>query len=461
TLNIVAIDKDTGEPLEDVDPDTFEWDTDKTRQDFVTKLPPGDYTIVAYIDSAIGAGALTGVMNSWEVQGAYSLVVSIEEDTDYPTNIAFSMNDPDDRYSAQYIEYTGTYKEWIANYPTLGGPDDDDDQDGYSNFQEYINGTNPLNPNQAYMFNGYDPASDIDAAQVETIYQIVSTNPIDPKVRMGESFRFDVNYTNSDNNRGTTGLGIAIHFNSSFMTFAGFSNVLTETLAGSLENLTIAVKDESDPDTPDDNFADTDKVITLAWVSDLQGRSWPGLEVPLPLRLCTLQFAVVSEAQGITYGDTSVLRFSATSVDSRYEFYGSPTTLEVSDFSFDVDGNGKAGALTDGLLIMRYLFGLIVNSPTTQADAIADDAIRTSSAEIWTYLNNGYEMLDIDGDGTKDALTDGLLIMRYMFGLTEGDSLIENAISAEAPRKTDTEVEKFIKQYLPKKGSVVITPTLN
>ena len=444
----------------------YSWDTTTTEKTFSTKVPPGTYTICAYIDSM---GAYTNVENEWEVKGSYTWTVTVNEDGSADCNgvqqelgqfdFSFAMHDPDDRYTSQFIEYTGTYKDWIDNYSDIGGPDEDFDEDGYTNFQEYLNGTDPTSVDQAYVYNGYDPAYDEDASSVENKYQIITTNPIQPKARFGESFLVDINYTTSDDNPGTTGLGLAIHYNSTFMTFAGWSNVLTETLAGDYKNLTILVKDEDEPDTPDDEFEDTDKVITIAWYSDLNDRSWPGLEIPLPLRLCTLKFSVKSEANGITYGDTSVLRFTATSKDTRYTFYASPTTVEMDPFSFDVDGNGKANALTDGLLIMRYLFGLIIKNPDLQEDAIADDAIRQTSEEIWIYLNNGIEMLDIDGNGDADALTDGLLIMRYMFGLTEGDPLIENAIAPDAINDTDDKVIPFIKHYLPQKGSTIITPT--
>jgi len=450
-----------------------DWDTDTTTKTFSAKVPAGTYTICAYIDSN---GEQTMVQNEWEVKGSYTWTVTINEDGTHSIggagnfdNIAFAMDDPDDRYESQFIAYTGTYKTWFETYPELllpdekgiyrDDPDDDWDQDGYSNFQEYLNGTDPTTADEAYVYNGYDPAYDIDAASVSKKYQIITTNPIVPKAEFSKSLLVDINYTTSDNNRGTTGLGLSIHYNSTFMTFAGFSNVVTETLAcDETSILTPTILDENDPNAVDDNYEDTDKVINIAWVSDLEGRSWPGLEIPLPLRLCTLKFTVKSVAHSITYGDTSVIRFTATSKDTRYIFYAPPATVELDPFSFDIDGNGKANALTDGLLIMRYLFGLIVENPNHQEDAIAGDAIRKTSAEIWTYLNNGREMLDIDRNGEEDALTDALLIMRYMFGFTEGQSLIENAIGEGAVNKTDAQVVPYIKHYMPQKGSSTITP---
>jgi len=41
--------------------------------------------------------------------------------------------------------------------------------------------------------------------------------------------------------------------------------------------------------------------------------------------------------------------------------------------------------------------------------------------------------LDIDGDGTVDALTDGLLVVRYLLGL-RNSALVANAVNACATR---------------------------
>ena len=44
------------------------------------------------------------------------------------------------------------------------------------------------------------------------------------------------------------------------------------------------------------------------------------------------------------------------------------------DFTLDVDGNGKAEPLTDGLLIIRYLFGFTGEALTS--GAISSNAVR-------------------------------------------------------------------------------------
>jgi hypothetical protein len=53
--------------------------------------------------------------------------------------------------------------------------------------------------------------------------------------------------------------------------------------------------------------------------------------------------------------------------------------------------------------------------------------------------------LDVDGNGSNDALTDGLLVViRYLFGL-RGEALISGAISADATRTTAADIEDFLK----------------
>jgi hypothetical protein len=56
------------------------------------------------------------------------------------------------------------------------------------------------------------------------------------------------------------------------------------------------------------------------------------------------------------------------------------------DLIFDIDGNGTVDALTDGLLNIRYMFGFTGNSLTD--GAVAPDCIRCDSNEITSYLDD-------------------------------------------------------------------------
>lgn len=59
-----------------------------------------------------------------------------------------------------------------------------------------------------------------------------------------------------------------------------------------------------------------------------------------------------------------------------------------------------------------------------------------------------YTGLDIDGNGSVDALTDGLMLLRYMFGL-RGTSLTSGAVANGAPRGDATSIEPYIQSLAP------------
>ena len=63
-------------------------------------------------------------------------------------------------------------------------------------------------------------------------------------------------------------------------------------------------------------------------------------------------------------------------------------------------------------------------------------------------LTDADSQLDIDGVGESKPLTDGLLLIRYLFGFS-GDSLISGAIGSGAERDTAEEVEAYIKERVP------------
>ena len=118
----------------------------------------------------------------------------------------------------------------------------------------------------------------------------------------------------------------------------------------------------------------------------------------------------------------------------------------VTSFSFDVDQNGEATALKDGLLVIRYLFDFTGTSLIQ--GAVSDNAERTEADDIISYLDQAGTELDIDGDGKTSALKDGLLLIRYLFKFT-GDSLTSNAIGEGAIRTKSAEIEAYIQARIP------------
>jgi hypothetical protein len=59
-----------------------------------------------------------------------------------------------------------------------------------------------------------------------------------------------------------------------------------------------------------------------------------------------------------------------------------------------------------------------------------------------------YSTFDIDQDGSFDALTDGLILLRYAFGI-RGDFLINDVIDANATRTNVDDIEAYIQSLVP------------
>ena len=118
-----------------------------------------------------------------------------------------------------------------------------------------------------------------------------------------------------------------------------------------------------------------------------------------------------------------------------------PCPFVHAGFDLDIDDDGKTEALTDGLLVIRYMFGFSGDSLTT--GAIGSGANRSSAQNIETLLAASTTELDIDGDGSSQALTDGLLIIRALFGFS-GDALIAGALSTSGTRQTSSSVVEYL-----------------
>ena len=95
--------------------------------------------------------------------------------------------------------------------------------------------------------------------------------------------------------------------------------------------------------------------------------------------------------------------------------------------ALNADANQAIDTATDSLLLTRYLLGLRGDALTT--GALGQNPTRTGQA-----LENHLASLnlDADGDGQSLAMTDGLLILRAMLGLT-GDALTAGAVNTAHP----------------------------
>jgi hypothetical protein len=107
---------------------------------------------------------------------------------------------------------------------------------------------------------------------------------------------------------------------------------------------------------------------------------------------------------------------------------------------FDVDGDGALLPLTDGLLALRRLFGMSGAPLTTTA--VSGDGLRELPA-IEAFLDGCDSDLDVDGDGLLDALSDGLLFVRYLFGIS-GDALVTDAVRVGCTRCNAEAIESYL-----------------
>jgi hypothetical protein len=118
-----------------------------------------------------------------------------------------------------------------------------------------------------------------------------------------------------------------------------------------------------------------------------------------------------------------------------------PLDERFSTGSFDFDGDGDTKALTDGLLTIRFLFGFQGTSLTS--GALAEGATLTDPTALIDRMTAFREALDVDGDGESRALTDGLLIIRRLFGF-EGAALTTGALGGNATRTDPEEIKSYI-----------------
>jgi hypothetical protein len=122
--------------------------------------------------------------------------------------------------------------------------------------------------------------------------------------------------------------------------------------------------------------------------------------------------------------------------------FGVFASLEPPLVTLDVDGNGTLAPLTDGLLVLRDFFGFSGAALTNAA--VDAGCTRCDGPAVAAYLDALGMQLDIDGNGgNPDALTDGLLVLRNLFGFT-GTTLTTGATGLGCTRCTAALIEPYL-----------------
>lgn len=131
---------------------------------------------------------------------------------------------------------------------------------------------------------------------------------------------------------------------------------------------------------------------------------------------------------------------------SDFDGDGVGDVCDYDDDRADIDGNGSTDALTDGLLVIRRLFGF--SGTALSAGAVGGGCTRCGADAIAAHLDQITDGLDVDGNGRTDALTDGLLIIRYLFGFRDF-ALIQGAVGDGCTRCNPEEVAAYCEGLVP------------
>ena len=314
-------------------------------------------------------------------------------------------NDDEDAFPFDPTEWDDSDGDGIGN-----NADIDDDNDGVPDVED----RDPLDPS------------------VGRHTQNISVQG-DPIGVIGTATTVDIGYTTTDEKNKLPGLGFRIHFDSSFLSFSDALIHIQQDL----------IVDAEGPFADEENYDGNDKTdqyITMAWAS--VGGDWPNTS--LPAKLLSVVFNVSDAIETDTITSTSIA-FSSISVSSGYDFDSTTYDMDVLAATWDFDGNGEVDALTDGLLLLRYTFSL--RGESLSRNVIAADSPLLPN-EVEAEIVNAMVIADIDDSGDVDALTDGLLLLRYLFGL-EGEALVQSVTAYGAQRTSAEDVYDYIVKFLP------------
>ena len=123
--------------------------------------------------------------------------------------------------------------------------------------------------------------------------------------------------------------------------------------------------------------------------------------------------------------------------------FASVPTVVIGGLSLDIDQNGQMEPLADGLLVVRGLFGF--EGASLVNGVVGRGARRTTARDLGMFVQNGRDSraFDIDGDDQVLPLTDGLLMLRWLFGF-RGDQLIQGAVNPNGRRTTAAAVSAVL-----------------
>ena len=157
--------------------------------------------------------------------------------------------------------------------------------------------------------------------------------------------------------------------------------------------------------------------------------------------MVTVNQVVVAKDLGFADVYVTLLTVDDLDADPVTDYYH---TFQWTDADSNWPGEGTlplvllSGTVTPNESLERFVINVEPVKPAEGYEIIAESL----------RLNVGTVSLDIDGNGKAEPLTDGLLVIRYLFGFS-GESLIQGAVASDATRKEADEIAAAVEALVP------------
>ncbi len=117
--------------------------------------------------------------------------------------------------------------------------------------------------------------------------------------------------------------------------------------------------------------------------------------------------------------------------------------------ALDIDDDGIADALSDGVMILRFIQSVGSSQTGLSASVVGVDCDRCEEINLKNFISSAYQegKYDVDGDSVIDS-DDGTLILRFLFGVKE-QSLIDGLDLTGCVRCDPTVIQNHLIDMLP------------
>lgn len=257
----------------------------------------------------------------------------------------------------------------------------------------------------------------------------------------GAEFAIPLYYHDYFGDMNRQSMDIRFYYNSQKIAFQGASNHTGSEFISTGHSI------HDDAGNGDGNTS-TDKYVHLSFEGSSEF-SWDNASDKI--QLPDLNFLVDDDIAATSEQSTDInFRVDGDEIYSTLAFASHSVSIIPATWDFDL--NGEVDALTDGLMFLRSLFDLSGNN--ILSEAVASDT-QISNQKILNIIDKAPLIADIDGNGEVDALTDGLIFLRYLFDIKSA-ALIDGVIAENATRTTLDSILQYIESFMPPENGFAV-----